>query len=217
MTDTYRHRGLRKALVKTLRNKGITDQNILTAIGKIPRHLFLDKAFADWAYQDVPFPIGSDQTISQPYTVAFQTELLEIQPKDKVLEIGTGSGYQACVLVELGAKVYSIERHEALFHKTNSLLQKMGYGAVRTFLRDGFKGLPRYAPFDKILVTCGASEIPQALKDQLKIGGFLVIPFGGRSVQKMLRLTKLDQTHFRKEEFGDFRFVPFIKGVEKDK
>ena len=213
--DSYRHKGLRKGLVSIVAAKGITDKRILEAIGKIPRHSFLDRAFEEKAYQDIPFPIGNDQTISQPYTVAFQTELLEIQKRDKVLEIGTGSGYQACVLLELGAKVYSIERQEALFHRTNKLLSAIGYGGVRTFLRDGFKGLPRFAPFDKILVTAGAKEIPQPLKDQLKIGGMLVIPFGQRGVQKMLRFTKLDETNFKKEEFGDFRFVPFLKGINK--
>ena len=215
MVDSYRHKGLRKALVEVLRKKGIKDERILKAVGKIPRHSFLDRAFEEKAYQDIPFPIGNEQTISQPYTVAYQTELLKIEKGDKVLEIGTGSGYQACVLVELGAKVYSIERQEALFHRTNKLLQELGYGAVRTFLRDGFEGLPRFAPFDKILVTAGAGEIPQALKDQLKIGGIMVIPFGKRGIQKMLRLTKLDKTHFRKEEFGDFRFVPFLKGINR--
>ena len=201
--------------MEEIARKGIKDSRILTAIGKIPRHCFLDRAFEEKAYQDIPFPIGNEQTISQPYTVAFQTELLAIQKRDKVLEIGTGSGYQACVLLEMGAKVYSIERQEALFNRTNTLLKSIGYFGVRTFLRDGFKGLPRFAPFDKILVTAGAKEIPEALKEQLKIGGLLVIPYGQGRVQKMLRFTKLDKTNFKKEEFGDFRFVPFLKGINK--
>lgn len=214
-TDSYRHKGLRKGLVQELIRKGIRDEKILEAIGKIPRHVFLDRAFEEKAYQDIPFPIGNDQTISQPYTVAFQTQLLEVQPGDKILEIGTGSGYQACVLVEMGAKVYSIERQEALFHRTNELLKKIGYGQVRTFLKDGFEGLPRHAPFDKILITAGAGEIPPKLKEQLKIGGYLVVPLGRRSVQKMIRLTKLSETKFRKQEFGDFRFVPLLKGINR--
>ena len=201
--------------MEEIARKGIKDSRILTAIGKIPRHCFLDRAFEEKAYQDIPFPIGNEQTISQPYTVAFQTELLAIQKRDKVLEIGTGSGYQACVLLEMGAKVYSIERQEALFNKTNALHKSIGYFGVRTFLKDGFKGLPRFAPFDKILVTAGAKEIPEALKEQLKIGGLLVIPYGQGRVQKMLRFTKLDKTNFKKEEFGDFRFVPFLKGINK--
>ena len=215
-TDSYRHKGLRKGLVKELIRKGIEDERILEAIGKIPRHVFLDRAFEEKAYQDIPFPIGNDQTISQPYTVAFQTQLLEVNSGDKILEIGTGSGYQACVLIELGAKVYTIERQEALFHRTNDLLNRIGYGQIRTFLKDGFEGLPRHAPFDKILVTAGASEIPQKLKEQLKIGGYLVIPFGRRSIQKMIRLTKLSGEKFRKEEFGDFRFVPLLKGLSRE-
>ena len=215
-TDSYRHKGLRKGLVKELIRKGIRDERILEAIGKIPRHVFLDRAFEEKAYQDIPFPIGNEQTISQPYTVAFQTQLLDVQAGDKILEIGTGSGYQACVLVEMGAKVYSIERQEALFHRTNELLKKIGYGQVRTYLKDGFEGLPRHAPFDKILVTAGADEIPLKLKEQLKIGGYLVIPVGRRSIQKMIRLTKLSETKFRKEEFGDFRFVPLLKGLSRD-
>ncbi len=213
--DSYRHKGLRKGLVNELIRKGIQDQRILDAIGKIPRHAFLDRAFEEKAYQDIPFPIGNEQTISQPYTVAFQTQLLEVQKGDKILEIGTGSGYQACVLVELGARVYSIERQEILFHRTNALLKKLGYGQVRTYLKDGYEGLPRHAPFDKILVTAGAKEIPPKLKVQLKIGGFLVIPFGHGSIQKMIRLTKLSDDKFRKEDFGDFRFVPLLKGINR--
>lgn len=217
MIDTYRHKGLRKKLVEILRQKGIQDGPILTAIGKIPRHSFLDRAFEEWAYQDVPFPIGADQTISQPYTVAFQTWLLEIKETDKVLEIGTGSGYQACVLAELGAKVYTIERQESLFKRTNKLLKALGYQRVRTFLGDGYKGLPRFSPFDKILVTAGATEVPLMLLNQLKIGGFLIIPVGKGDDQEMLKVCKKKEHKFETERFGRFRFVPFLPGVQRDK
>jgi protein-L-isoaspartate(D-aspartate) O-methyltransferase len=216
MIDTYRHKGLRKKLVEILRQKGIRNELILEAIGKIPRHAFLDRAFEEWAYKDVPFPIGADQTISQPYTVAFQTWLLEIKEKDVVLEIGTGSGYQACVLAELGAKVYTIERQESLFHKTNKLLKKLGFNRVRTFLGDGTKGLPRFAPFDKILVTAGATEVPESLLDQLKVGGYLVIPVGGGEDQEMLRVQKMKEHKYETKRYGRFRFVPFLPGVQKD-
>lgn len=181
----------------------------------IPRHLFLDSAFAKWAYTDVAFPIDSDQTISQPYTVAIQTELLDISGTEKVLEIGTGSGFQACVLAYLGAKVYSIERQEKLFHKTNRLLEKLGYGRIRTLLGDGYKGSPRFAPFDRIIITCGAPFVPQDLLDQLKVGGIMVIPLGDGEVQRMIRITKIAPTKYKKEDFGAFRFVPFLEGVNK--
>lgn len=216
MEDNYRHKGMRKALIDTLRKKGIKNERILQAISGLPRHWFLDAAFADWAYKDVPFPIGNEQTISQPYTVAFQTQLLEVEPKEKILEIGTGSGYQACILSILGAKVYTIERQESLFHKTNLLIQNMGFGQIRTFLKDGFEGLPRFAPFDKIIITCGANEIPSPLVNQLKVGGIMVIPLGDKE-QKMLRITKLSETEYKSEEFGYFRFVPLLKGIEKIK
>lgn len=214
MEDNYRHKGLRKKLVKILKEKGISNKPILEAIEKIPRHFFLDKAFEDWAYKDVAFPIDSDQTISQPYTVAFQTQLLEVNPGDKILEIGTGSGYQACVLSELGAKLYTIERHESLFHKTNSLLIKMGYQKIRTFWGDGYKGLPRQAPFDSIIVTCGAPTVPSDLLQQLAIGGKMVVPVGVKT-QKMLRIVRKSEKQFTKEDFGDFKFVPFLKGTSK--
>lgn len=216
MEDNYRHKGLRKALIDSLRKKGIQNEGILQAMSELPRHWFLDAAFADWAYKDVPFPIGNEQTISQPYTVAFQTQLLEIHLKEKVLEIGTGSGYQACILSKLGAKVYTIERQESLFHKTNALLQTIGFGQIRTFFKDGFEGLPRYAPFDKILITCGAKEIPAPLLEQLKVGGIMVIPLGEKE-QKMLRITKLNDQEHKTDEFGYFRFVPLLKGIEKTK
>lgn len=215
MADTYRHKGLRNQLVKILREKGIKDEKILRAIGRIPRHAFLDRAFEEWAYRDVPFPIGAEQTISQPFTVAYQTWLLQLKKGEKVLEIGTGSGYQACVLAELEVKVYTIERHESLFEKTNKRLKKLGYERIRTFLGDGYKGLPRFAPFDHILVTAGAPEIPQELLNQLKIGGTLVIPVGDGNDQVMYRIARNSDQDYASEKFGNFKFVPFLKGVQK--
>lgn len=214
-TDTYRHKGLRKKLVATVTKKGIEDPAVLEAIGAIPRHFFLDDAFDEWAYKDQAFPIDADQTISQPFTVAFQTELLEIQEGDKVLEIGTGSGYQACVLAHLKAKVYTIERQEELFLKTSKFLPKIGYSQIRTLFGDGFKGAPRFAPFDKILITAGASEMPNDLLDQLKIDGIMVIPFGDGNAQKMLRIRKKGPQKYIREDHGRFAFVPFLRGVVK--
>lgn len=212
MTDNYRHKGLRKKLVNLLRNKGISDERILAAIGKVPRHYFLDKAFEDWAYKDAAFPIGNKQTISQPYTVAYQTELLDVSARDKVLEIGTGSGYQAVILAEIGAKVYTLERQATLFKRTSQLLKDIGYGQVRMFLVDGMNGLPRFAPFQKILVTAAASSIPDSLKQQLAIGGQLVIPVGDDS-QVMYRITRMDEEKFKTEKFDHFRFVPLLGGI----
>jgi protein-L-isoaspartate(D-aspartate) O-methyltransferase len=212
--DTYRHKGLRKKLIDSLRRKGIHDESVLRAMESIPRHCFLDRAFEEWAYRDVPFPIGNEQTISQPFTVAFQTELLKVKPKMKVLEIGTGSGYQASVLAEMGAKVYSIERLEPLFQKAQEILKELGYLRVRCFLGDGYSGLPRFAPFDRILVTAGAEEIPQLLLSQLTVGGILVIPVGIGDTQDMLRITKTDEDTYELESFGQFRFVPFLRGTE---
>jgi protein-L-isoaspartate(D-aspartate) O-methyltransferase len=209
MTDTYRHQGLRRKLVETVKSKGIRDERVLNAIGKIPRHLFLDSSFTEIAYQDKPFPIGLVQTISQPYTVAFQTELLEVNQGEKILEIGTGSGYQACVLFEMGAKVFSIERHRELHKKSKALLNKLGYNP-KLFYGDGYKGLPTFAPFDKILVTAGAPEIPEDLLKQLKVDGYMVIPVGKGGSQVMLRLKKISESEFEKEEFGHFRFVPLL-------
>ena len=209
MKDSYFHQGLRSRLITTLRGKGIKDERILSAFMHIPRHLFLDSAFAKWAYTDVAFPIGSEQTISQPYTVAFQTELLEIKGTEKVLEIGTGSGYQACILSHLGTKVYTIERQEALFHKTNALLNRIGFGRIRTLLGDGYKGSPRFAPFDRILITCGAPFIPQDLLDQLKIGGLMVIPLGEGEDQKMIRIRKTGPKTYEKKEFWQFQICSF--------
>jgi len=213
LVDSYRHKGLRKNLIAHLKIKGIKDENVLFAMSKIPRHFFLDPAFDEWAYKDQAFPINENQTISQPLTVAIQSSLLEIKKGDKVLEIGTGSGYQACVLRELGAKVYTIERIEKLFHKTNQLLQVMGYQSIRTYHKDGYQGLQLFAPFDKIIVTAGANQIPVKLKAQLKIGGYLVIPTGKGDIKTMIRLKKISETKFITENFGDFRFVPFKEGV----
>jgi protein-L-isoaspartate(D-aspartate) O-methyltransferase len=215
LKDTYRHRGLRRKLIASLRKKGISDERILEAMQRIPRHLFLDPAFDQWAYRDIPFPIGNEQTISQPFTVAYQTELLKVEPGHRVLEIGTGSGYQACVLAEMGAKVYTIERVEQLFEATNHLLRDLGYQRIRTFLRDGNEGLPRFAPFDRILVTAGAPDIPKKLVEQLTTGGLLVVPVGAGETQRMLRIIKREDGGFDKESFGDFRFVPFLDGIEK--
>lgn len=216
-SDNYRHKGLRKKLVEGLRSKGIRSERILEAIGSIPRHFFLDPAFDDWAYKDVAFPIDADQTISQPYTVAMQTHLLEVKPKDRILEVGTGSGYQACVLSFLGAKVYTIERQEKLYIKTSDFLPEIGYGSIRTLFGDGYKGAPRFAPFDKILITAGAPHIPSDLIDQLKPGGFLVVPLGEGEVQEMIRIIKTTDNKIKKEKFGSYRFVPLLKGVNKFK
>lgn len=210
MKDTAKHQGLRNQLVKQLQEKGITDSNVLDAIKKIPRHLFLNSSFEDFAYQDKAFPIGAGQTISQPYTVAFQTELLQVEKDHKVLEIGTGSGYQTAVLVTIGAKVYSIERQNELFKTTKLLLPKLGIRPSHLTFGDGYKGLPKFAPFDSIIVTAGAPIIPQALLSQLKIGGRLVIPVG-EDVQVMTLLVRKNETQFEKTEFGDFRFVPLLE------
>ena len=215
MEDNYRQKGLRKKLIMSLKKKGIKNIKVLDALATVPRHLFLDKAFEEWAYKDQAFPIGSGQTISQPYTVAFQTELLNPQEEDKILEVGTGSGYQACVLSILCKKIYSIERQKKLFDHTNKLLKKIGYESIRTLYGDGYQGAPRFAPFDKILITAGATTVPEALLDQLKIGGYLVIPLGAGDDKTMTRITKLSEKEFETEEFGLFRFVPFKEGTVK--
>ena len=209
MDDTYRHKGLRKKLVDEVRAKGIADEEVLQALNEVPRHFFLDSSFVEFAYQDKPFPIGSGQTISQPYTVAFQTELLQVKKNMKVLEVGTGSGYQACILEKMGARVFSIERHHALFQKTRKLLRTMNYRA-KLFYGDGYKGLPPYAPFDRILVTAAAPFVPDALLEQLKPGGFLVLPLGSGDTQVMTRLIKHDDDHIEEQKFGYFRFVPLL-------
>ncbi len=208
--DTNKHQGLRNQLAKLLEDKGITDKNVLEAIKKIPRHLFLNSSFEDFAYQDKAFPIGAGQTISQPYTVAFQSQLLEVKKDDKILEIGTGSGYQTAVLCLLGAKVYSVERQNELFKSTSLLLPKLGIRPKHLSFGDGYKGLPNHAPFDSIIVTAGAPKIPQPLMAQLKIGGKLVIPIG-ENEQIMTLLIRKNETQFEKHEFGDFKFVPLLE------
>jgi len=209
--DSYRHKGLRRQLVKQLITKGITDEAVLKAIGAVPRHLFLDTAFEEQAYMDKALPISSNQTISQPFTVAFQTQLLNVSKKDRVLEIGTGSGYQAAVLTHLCRRIYSIERHESLYLETTAMLKRSGYESVRTLHGDGYAGAPRFASFDRIIVTAGAEEVPQALLDQLVIGGIMVIPAGDDEVKQMYKITKVDSEQYEKEIHGQFRFVPHKK------
>ncbi len=209
MDDTYRHKGLRNKLVEEVRSKGINDEDVLQALNEVPRHFFLDSSFVEFAYQDKPFPIGSGQTISQPYTVAFQTEILQVKKNMKVLEVGTGSGYQACILEKLGARVFSIERHHSLFQRTRKLLRAMNY-RVKLFYGDGYKGLPPYAPFDRILVTAAAPFVPDALLEQLKPGGFLVLPLGSGDTQVMTRIIKRDDENIEEQKFGYFRFVPLL-------
>lgn len=207
--DNYREKGARKKLVATLKEKGISDRRVLEAIGKVPRHYFFDETFWLQAYMDKAFPIGDGQTISQPYTVAYQTELLHISPGDKVLEIGTGSGYQTCILLELGAEVYTIERQENLYNRATQVLPYMGY-SPHFFLGDGSKGLPQYAPYDKILVTAGAPFVPEIMLRQLKIGGVLVIPVGDESSQKMVTVIRTGEQDFERIELDTFRFVPLV-------
>ena len=210
--DTYRHKGLRNKLVDILAEKGITDQNVLDAIQQIPRHYFLDTALEQIAYEDRAFPIGEGQTISQPYTVAYQTQLLEIHPHEKVLEIGTGSVYQACVLAQMGARVFTIERQKNLFEKTKQFELRKRYPTIKFFYGDGFEGLPTYAPFDKIIITAAAPFIPPKLIAQLKTGGLMVIPVDEGEHQRMLRLTKSADGSFTEESFHNFSFVPMLKG-----
>jgi len=214
MKDLPKHKGLRNKLVKVVEGKGIKDKKVLDAIAKVPRHLFMDSGFIDFAYQDNAFPIAADQTISQPYTVAFQTELLEIKKGDKVLEIGTGSGYQTAVLIELKAEVYSIERQKELYEKTRKFLPKLGYVAKKLSFGDGYVGSEEYAPFDKILVTAGAPIVPKPLLSQLKVGGRLVIPVG-EDVQTMTLYIRKGDKEFEKHELGQFRFVPMLKESQK--
>jgi protein-L-isoaspartate(D-aspartate) O-methyltransferase len=216
MIDSYKHQGLRKQLVEIIREKGITDCNVLAAIGKVPRHFFFDSSFLKYAYEDKAFPIGAGQTISQPYTVAFQSQLLMLTRGQKVLEVGTGSGYQACILAEIGAKVFSIERQKSLYDKAVQFLPSLGY-RIKLFFGDGYKGLPAYAPFDKIIVTAGAPFIPDALMDQLKPGGILVIPVGADDVQEMTTITRISEKEFQKYEHGKFRFVPLLKDKAREK
>jgi len=210
LQDTLKHRGLRNKLAEVLSNKGIKNSKVLDAIRTIPRHLFIDSGFEAHAYQDKAFPIGADQTISQPYTVAFQSELLHLKPNSKVLEIGTGSGYQTAVLLQLNAKVYTIERQLELFKKTSIFFKKLGYRPKKVIFGDGYKGLPDDAPFDGIIVTAGAPAVPKPLMAQLKIGGRLVIPVG-IDEQIMTLFIRKSATEFEKKEFGSFRFVPLLE------
>ena len=215
--DNYRHKGLRKQMVDALQAKGITDEAVLAAINEVPRHVFLDSSFVELAYQDQAFPIGSGQTISQPSTVAFQTQLLGIEKGMKVLEIGTGSGYQACVLAAMGAKVFSIERQRNLFFKTKEILEQLPF-RVKVFLGDGYEGLPTYQPFDRVIITAGAPTLPEKLIQQLKPGGIMVIPMDNAEGdgQTMLKVTKMEDGSLKKEEFGDFKFVPMLKEIGND-
>jgi protein-L-isoaspartate(D-aspartate) O-methyltransferase len=208
--DTFKHKGLRKKLVETIISKGIKDKEVLKAINAVPRHLFMDSGFVGHAYVDKAFPIAADQTISQPYTVARQTELLNVKKGDKVLEIGTGSGYQAAVLLEMGVVVYTIERQNELFKKTSKFLPKLGYRPKKMVFGDGYKGLPEFAPYDGIVVTAAASSVPKPLMAQLKVGGRLVIPVGDR-IQIMTVITRISTTDFNKKEYGEYRFVPLLQ------
>jgi len=207
--DNYRERGARKQLVELLRRRGIEDKRVLAAIGKVPRHYFFDETFWTQAYRDIAFPIGDGQTISQPYTVAYQTELLHIERGDRVLEIGTGSGYQTCILLELGAEVYTIERQQNLYNRTIQVLPYMGY-RPHFFLGDGSKGVPKHAPYDKILVTAGAPFVPDVMLKQLRIGGLLVIPVGSEKEQKMMTILRVGEQEYERIELDTFRFVPLV-------
>lgn len=211
MTDTYRHKGLRKILVEEVRSKGINDERVLEAMMRVPRHLFMDTGFVKFAYKDQAFPIGCGQTISQPYTVAYQTQLLDVNKHMKVLEIGTGSGYQTAILLEMGAKVYTIERQRELYIQTQSFLPSIGYKAD-FFYGDGYEGQVSYGPFDRILVTAGAGEVPEKLKLQLKIGGIMVIPLGDSNSQVMTRISRGNEDDYSITEHGRFVFVPLLKG-----
>jgi protein-L-isoaspartate(D-aspartate) O-methyltransferase len=210
--DSYKQKGLRKQLVDTLRQKGITDENVLAAINNSPRHYFLDTAFEGIAYEDRAFPIGEGQTISQPYTVAYQTQLLEVKPFEKVLEIGTGSAYQACVLGELKANLFTIERQKKLFDQVKQFPFKSRYPTIRFFYGDGYEGLPTFAPFDKVLITAAAPQTPPKLLQQMKIGGKMVVPVGGSEIQRMIRITKTGDNDYEQEIFDNFSFVPMLSG-----
>jgi protein-L-isoaspartate(D-aspartate) O-methyltransferase len=209
MEDTYKHKGMRKSLIQLLTNKGIKDKKVLDAIDKVPRHFFFETAFLEKAYQDIAFPIGEGQTISQPYTVASQTQLLEVKKGDKVLEIGTGSGYQTCILLEMGANVFTIEYNKVLFERTKRFLPTMGY-QTKFFCGDGTKGLPLYAPYNKIIVTAGGPFVPESLITQLTIGGILVIPVGNENKQEMLKVVKISENEFHEESHGIFSFVKLL-------
>ena len=209
MKDTFKFKGMRRRLIEELREKGISDQRILDAFDAVPRHFFLDNVFAEQAYSNMAFQIGSGQTISHPYTVAFQTDLLAIEKGDKMLEIGSGSGFQTCILCELGAKVYSIERHKPLHLKAKRMVSHFGYNARMSF-GDGYKGLPAFAPFDKVIITCGAPEIPQELINQLRVGEVMIIPVGEGEKQEMKRIVKLENGALEIQDYGVFSFVPML-------
>lgn len=211
--DSFQHKGLRKKLIEEIKLKGIADERVLSAMNKVPRHAFMDSSFIKFAYKDQAFPIGAGQTISQPYTVAFQTELLAVNPLDKVLEIGTGSGYQAAILAELGAKVYTVERHKELYLKSQALLTKLNY-RINFFYGDGNLGLPTYGPFDRILITAAAPEVPEQLLEQLKIGGRMVLPLGSGQSQIMTLIEKTGENKTRQSDHGYFVFVPLLGGKE---
>lgn len=216
MEDNYRHKGLRQQMVNQLRNGGFDDERVLTALNEVPRHVFLDSSFVEYAYSDQPFSIGSGQTISQPSTVAMQTKLLKVESGMKVLEIGTGSGYQACVLAAMGAKVFSIERQRNLYFRSKEILEQLPF-RVKTFLGDGFEGLPQYKPFDRVIITAGAPCIPPKLIDQMKPDGIMVIPMDNNDGgQTMVRITKQPDGMLSREEFGEFKFVPMLTGTASD-
>lgn len=210
LEDNYRHQGMRKKLIESIRSKGITSKSVLDAMMAVPRHYFFESSFLEFAYDDKPFPIGAGQTISQPFTVAFQTQLLDVRKGEKVLEIGTGSGYQACILASLGTKVYTIERHKSLAKKAREFLPKIGFNTIKVFYGDGFAGLPTFAPFDKILITAAASHIPEKLIEQLKPGGLMVLPLGEGDLQTMTVVRKTPEGEILKEKHGTFRFVPML-------
>lgn len=214
MNDSFQYKGLRRKLVEEIRNKGIHDEPILEAIGRVPRHAFMDSSFIKFSYKDQAFPIGEGQTISQPYTVAFQTQLLDVSRRQKILEIGTGSGYQSAILLELGATVYTIERHRKLYLRAQEVLTGLGYKA-QFFYGDGSDGKPSYGPYDRILVTAGANEVPEILLKQLKPGGIMVIPVGGRLLQNMIRILKKGDDDFERSQHGSFAFVPMLKGTKE--
>lgn len=211
LIDNFRHKGLRKRLIDSIRSKGILNEDVLEAMGRVPRHLFMDSSFVNFSYTDKAFPIAAGQTISQPYTVAFQTQLLDVKKHLKILEVGTGSGYQTAVLLELGARVYTIERQRQLFLDAQKTLGPLNYKPI-FFYGDGYEGLPAYEPFDRILITAAAPETPQLLLDQLAVGGILVIPEGGSSGQKMIRVVRESADHFQRSEHGHFSFVPLLRG-----
>ncbi|MCK9640071.1 MAG: protein-L-isoaspartate(D-aspartate) O-methyltransferase [Prolixibacteraceae bacterium] len=216
MEDTFRHKGLRKKLIDEIRSKGISDEHVLRAMNSVPRHLFMDNSFVGFAYVDKAFPISAGQTISQPYTVAFQTEALQIKKTDKVLEVGTGSGYQAAVLCEMGVSLFTIERQRSLFDFASVLLPKLGYHP-QFFYGDGYLGLPTYGPFDKIIVTAGADTVPPKLKEQLAIGGRMVIPVGNRQYQVMKIIVRVGENEYSERETGNFVFVPMLHGIADQK